>query len=175
MLKHRSRRLLFGRLGFKEVENRSILIGAVFRSSIKTEPIAFLVHQSHLVANARKAALSRDLLYIKLTSWHLAGERLLFLTSLNVFFPVGWIFHFEKDLNIANVDMLQCPTRLEHAQQTSGKCSLCRASHVYHCVQRGRQIVDHPVSNFIGLTSWPRLTRLTRIFRIGWSFESINS
>ena len=59
--------------------------------------------------------------YIESTSRLFSGESLRLPNNLKVFFPVGRIFHLEKDLNIANIDMLQCPTRLEHAQQTSGK------------------------------------------------------
>jgi len=33
--------------------------------------------------------------YIESTSRLLSGESLRLLTSLDMFFPVGWIFHFE--------------------------------------------------------------------------------
>jgi hypothetical protein len=33
--------LLFGRFGFEEVDNRSVIVGAVFRSGIKTNPLLF--------------------------------------------------------------------------------------------------------------------------------------
>src|SRR5437764_14872104 len=90
--------------------------------------------------------------YIESTSRLFSGESFCLPTSLDMFFPVGRIFHFEKDLNIANVDMLQCPTRFEHAQQTSLKLSLSRAAVVHHCVHRGCSIEDPHVSNFYGLT-----------------------